>query len=88
MLVEIKKSTNPSLLHGFDTQLPAYEKGEASQESIYLILRLSDSEATIGDILRLRAKQAAAGRRVPDVVVIDARLKASASKRARAKDFD
>ena len=67
VLVEIKKSMNPRLLHGFETQLDAYQKAEATELSLYLILRVSEGE-------KKKLK-------VPDVAVIDARKKPSASKR-------
>jgi hypothetical protein len=79
--VEIKKSNNPGLLHGFEVQLPAYEKSEATDESIYLIIRVAESESAIKDVLALRDKRLKESKKVPDVIVIDARKRASASKR-------
>jgi hypothetical protein len=81
LLVEVKKSNNSDLLHGFETQLPAYETSEATHESIYLIIRVADGESAIRDVLALREKRLQEGRKVPDVVVIDARKRPSASKR-------
>jgi hypothetical protein len=80
LLVEIKKSTNSRLLHGFETQLPEYEKSEATHESLYLIMRVSEGEAGIKDVIALREKKIKQGAKVPEVIVIDARRKASASK--------
>jgi len=84
ILVEIKKSDNPKLLHGFEMQLPAYERSEATEESLYLIMRVTESEFGIKDVLALREKRKAEGKRVPEVVVIDARFRLSASKRRTA----
>lgn len=81
ILIEVKKSTNPRLVHGFNIQLGAYQKSEATQESLYLILRVSEGETGIKDVLALREKALKDGKKVPDVVVIDARKQASASKR-------
>jgi hypothetical protein len=81
ILVEVKKSSNSSLLHGFETQLPAYARSEDTEDSLYLIMRVSGSEAAIRDVLELRDKQAAAGKKVPEIVVIDARTRPPASKR-------
>jgi hypothetical protein len=81
VLVEIKKSNNSDLLHGFDTQLEAYQQSEATQESVYLILRVSEVDNAIKDVLALREKKNAEGLRVPEVIVIDARKMPSASKR-------
>jgi hypothetical protein len=81
ILVEVKKSNNPSLLHGFNTQLPAYEKSEAAEESIYLIMRITEGDSSIKSVLALIDKQVKEGKRMPEVVVIDARKMPSASKR-------
>jgi hypothetical protein len=81
VLIEIKKSTNPQLLHGFEVQLDAYQKSEATEESLYLILRMSEGQTGIKDVLALREKKLKEGLKVPDIIVIDARKKAPASKR-------
>lgn len=81
MLVEVKKSNNSDLLRGFETQLPAYEKSEATEESVYLILRVTEGESGIKNVLALREAGAEQGKKVPRVIVIDARQKPSASKR-------
>lgn len=86
MLVEVKKSNNPDLLNGFVRQLPEYEKREATDESIYLIIRVTERESGIKDVVALRDKKRAQGKKVPYVFVIDARRKATASKRSRKKD--
>jgi hypothetical protein len=81
VLVEIKKSTNPQLLHGFEMQLDAYQKSEATEESMYLILRVADGQIGIEDVLALRKRKLKEGLKVPDIVVIDARKRPPASKR-------
>jgi hypothetical protein len=81
MLVEIKKSVNSDLLHGIVTQLDAYQKSEATEESLYLILRVSERESGIKDVLALAEERRNAGAKVPDVIVVDARKVPSASKR-------
>jgi hypothetical protein len=83
ILVEMKKSDNPKLVHGFETQLVAYQKAEATQESIYVIVRISKSESRIKTVLALRDEKIKQGVRVPEVFVIDARRKLSASKRKK-----
>ena len=81
ILVEVKRSDNPNLLHGFETQLRAYEQSEATQESIYLIIRVTEGDAGIKNVLALRERQIEQAKRVPEVTVIDARKTPSASKR-------
>ena len=81
VLVELKKSNNPGLLHGFEKQLKAYGKSEATDELFYVILQMSDNDASIKDVQALREEKAKTGAKVPEVIVIDARKKKSASKR-------
>lgn len=78
--VEIKYSTNPQLVHGYETQLPIYNLAEGSQHSIYLILQTSRIQRVIEELKDLNQKQIAAGASVPELIVIDGQLKASASK--------
>lgn len=81
VLVELKKSTNPQLLHGFEVQLDAYQKSEVTQESLYLIMQVADSQVGINDVLALRNKRAKEGAKVPDIVIVDARKRRPASTR-------
>ena len=81
ILVEVKKSNNPDLLHGFETQLPAYQDSEGTEESVYLILRVTEGDTGIKNLLALQAARAAEGKKVPQVIVIDARQRPPASKR-------
>jgi hypothetical protein len=81
VLVEVKLSSNPRLVHGFESQLPTYQQSEATEEAVYLIMRVPGSDSSIKSILELRREAQDSGRKVPDIVVIDARPKKSASKR-------
>ena len=81
LLVEVKKSTNSELVHGFEKQLPVYEKSEATDESIYLIVRVSEGDSGIKSVWALREKLLQEQKRVPEVFVVDARKRRSASKR-------
>jgi hypothetical protein len=48
--------------------------------SLYLIMRVSEGDIGIKDVIALRERELAKGVRVPEVVVIDARKRPSASK--------
>jgi len=86
VLVEIKKSSNSDLLNGFEAQLPEYEKSESTDESVYLIVRVTEGDSGIRSVLALREKKLKAGQKVPDIFVVDARKKVSASKRRKERD--
>jgi hypothetical protein len=66
---------------GKRSQLPAYEKSESTEESVLVILRVTESDSSVRDVLRIREEAVKAGKKVPDVYVIDARPTPSASKR-------
>ncbi|MBZ5516680.1 MAG: hypothetical protein LAN62_17890 [Acidobacteriia bacterium] len=81
VLVEVKLSSHPRLMHGFETQLPTYQKSEGTEQSVYLIVRVPGSDRVVKNVLKLRDKKQADGQKVADVYVVDARPKKSASKR-------
>jgi hypothetical protein len=81
VLVEVKLSSNARLLHGFETQLPTYERSEPSTRSVYLIIRVTENVNAINDMLRLKRLRDEAGERSPAVVIVDGRVQRSASKR-------
>jgi hypothetical protein len=83
VLIEIKKSNNGKLVQGYETQLKAYGKAEATRHLIYLIVCISVNETQIKKIVGMRDSALARGDRAPEVFVVDARRRLSASKRRR-----
>ena len=81
VLVEIKLSSNKSLIHGFEKQLQAYQESESTQKSIYVIIQLTKSANQIKRVLRLKEKADKEKKRVPAIIIIDGTIKPSASKR-------
>jgi len=79
--VEVKYSTNPNLIKGFEKQLPTYNKAEKTNTSIYLIIRTKENLNNIKEVQKLADKQKADGKRVPEIIVIDGLKQVSASKR-------
>ncbi len=79
--VEVKYSSNPAVVRGFSDQLPEYNRAEKSTHSIYLILRTTKGTASIESVLTSSALAKRQGNRVPEVIVVDARLKPSASRK-------
>lgn len=79
--VEVKYSSNTNLLKGYTTQLATYNKAEGADTSIYLILRTTKSENNIKRIQKLNEIEKSKKKRVPEIVVIDARPMKSASHR-------
>lgn len=79
--VEIKYSTNSNLTKGYTIQLPTYNKAENSRNSIYLVLKTKDSETGLKNLMVEHDKLVQKGEYAPEIIVIDARKKLSASKR-------
>lgn len=81
VLVEIKLSSNTKLIQGFKKQLPAYQDSESTKRSIYVVLRVTRQDNQIKELLKLRDELVKSGQTVPEIIVIDARLTPSASRR-------
>jgi len=80
-VVEIKRSGNENLLHGYVKQLPLYMKAEGAEDGIFVIVREDEkADDTIQSVFEKKEALAATGEYSPEIVVIDARPKASASK--------
>lgn len=79
--VEIKYSTNSNLTKGYTIQLPTYNKSENSRNSIYLVLKTKDSETGLKNLMVEHDNLVHKGDYAPEIIVVDARKKLSASKR-------
>jgi hypothetical protein len=81
VLVEIKLSSNPHLIHGYETQLIEYQKAEKSQYSIYLVIDvLGGFEKKVESILKIQEEAIKRNERIPEIIFINAVPKDSASK--------
>lgn len=81
VLIEIKKASSSSLLPSYVRQLPAYEKAERTVNSFYLVIK--DKPSTNANITKLQNKKLEMenqGKTFPEIVIIDAIEKPSASK--------
>lgn len=77
--VEVKYSTNNKLLSGYSNQLKIYNQAEKTFFSIYLVLQITDNYRPIDKLLKLRSDALNKGERAPEIIIIDARNKNSAS---------
>ncbi|MGA3118217.1 MAG: hypothetical protein ABSF90_27795, partial [Syntrophobacteraceae bacterium] len=81
VLVEIKLSTNPRILHGYETQLEIYKKSEDTLRAFYVVIdvgRMGDKDQKL---VRIKNEAAKKGQPLSELVFIDGILKPSASKR-------
>jgi hypothetical protein len=81
LAAEIKLSSNTQLVHGYQTQLPTYEKSEKAKRSAYVVIRVTESTSGIRKVKRLNKAALRAGKKAPRLFIIDGRRKRSASKR-------
>jgi hypothetical protein len=68
-------------VHGYTTQLGVYEEAEKSFESVFLVIDVGKLDSKLKAILEHKNKQAAKKVRTPEIVVVDAIRKPSASRR-------
>lgn len=78
--VEIKYASNPNLIDGYINQLPAYNTAEKTDHSVYLVIRTTDSEKKIKELLEIRHSSITDGERTPEIIIIDGRWQRTASK--------
>lgn len=80
-IVEVKRSGNVNLLHGYVTQLPEYMRSEAAEYGIFVIIKEDDrDEESIRAVYEASSVVKLRGEYAPEIVVIDARVKSTASK--------
>lgn len=77
-LIELKLSSNSQYLHGYTTQLIEYGKAEKSKSLIYVLFDLGHHERII-KIKEISARKDNDGQIMPELVIIDATKKKSAS---------
>lgn len=77
--VEIKYTKN-NLSHAYETQLPIYNEAEGASYSILLVIRNTDRIAAFEKLRERRRRDLESGKKVPELIMVDGRIKPSASK--------
>lgn len=80
LVVEMKLSKG-TVESGYKTQLEIYKKAAATSAGIFVIMDIGGMGMKLKKIQRLRDAAIAAGERASEIIVIDAKRRASASKR-------
>jgi hypothetical protein len=78
ILVEVKLTSNKQLVHGFEAQLPIYQKAENAERGIYLVI--DNGGASEARLTAFHRKVREAGKQAPRVIFVDGKPRASASK--------
>jgi hypothetical protein len=79
VVVEVKLTTNPRLIHGFEKQLPIYEEAERTKKGVYLVIDVGGSRKRLKKFSDV-ANAASSKKNCPKVILVDGGLKPSASK--------
>lgn len=81
-VVEIKRSSNQDLLHGYVSQLPDYYKAESAEFGIFLIIKESEADLDkIESVFAHQGEMELKGEEAFLIIVVDAVPKSSASKK-------
>ncbi|KAB0642207.1 hypothetical protein [Burkholderia latens] len=78
VLVEVKLSSNSQLFHGFEKQLPIYQKAERATKGVYLVI--DNGGASEDRMAAFRNLVLSAGKDAPEVIIVDGVPRPSASK--------
>lgn len=78
--VEVKLTSNSHWRSGYEDQLPTYNEAERTLHSIYLVIINTETTAATDTLPRLRDEAQAEGRRAPELVFVDGRVRPTASK--------
>lgn len=82
-VIEIKRSTNENLIHGYRTQLPAYMKAERAKSGIFMIIMEEDNiEEVKQKIAKVQMDMGNNGEYIPEIIYINGMRQHSASNRS------
>lgn len=78
-IIEVKLSTNSNYLHGYKTQIEEYGKAEQTDKMIFVLVDLGNP-GRVKTIQDFHNRKVDEGLAVPELIIIDATQKESASK--------
>jgi hypothetical protein len=88
VIVEVKLSSNGKFLDGLTAQLPTYMHAENAKHGVFLFIKIGEHEKKLRRIIKVHRALKKEGKLVPDLMVIDATEKLSASKLKGFFDYD
>jgi hypothetical protein len=88
VIVEAKLSSNGKYLDGLTAQLPTYLTAEKAKHGILLLIKVGDHDEKLQRIKRVHSKLKKTGQRIPDLFIVDALDKPSASKLTGFSDWE
>lgn len=79
-VIEIKLTSNQDCVHGIAVQIEEYAKAENTDNKIFVLVDNGINSERIDAVKRKREEMTEDGKHAADLIIIDAKLKASASK--------
>ncbi len=80
VLVEMKRDSG-TVKHGYEKQLEHYKEASRTFYGIFVVINFGNLGDKLSEIREIQKLRLAAGQPASDIIVIDARPRASASKR-------
>lgn len=78
-ICEVKLSSNPQYLHGYQTQVQEYGKAECTENMFYVFVDVGNP-GKLQTIMAEHEKNKKSGIKCPELIIIDANVKKSASR--------
>lgn len=88
VIVEVKLSSNSKFIDGLTAQLPTYLHAEKAHHGVFLLIKVGEHEKKLKRITITHRALKKDGKPIPDLIVIDATEKLSASKLKGFFDYD
>lgn len=85
IVVEMKLSKG-QVVHGYKTQTRIYQEAARTDEAVFIVVNVGGMKNKLGVITKLREKEIASGKKAPNIELIDARRRHSASVREAIGD--
>lgn len=82
-VIEVKLSTNPQYLHGYESQIRDYAKSEGTNNMVYCYLDLGENETKLEKLIETNKNDIETSKIYPKLIVIDAKERLSASKKKK-----
>ncbi|GHA35060.1 hypothetical protein GCM10007989_33730 [Devosia pacifica] len=85
IVVEMKLSKG-QVVHGYKTQTRIYQQAARTDEAVFIVVNVGGMRNKLGVITKLHENEVAAGKKAPQIEIVDGRRRKSASTRENIDD--
>lgn len=82
-VIEVKLSTNPQYLHGYESQIRDYAKSEGTNNMVYCYLDLGENKVKLEKLIKTNNNDIQTSKIYPKLIIIDVKERLSASKKQK-----